>query len=507
MFSLLKRRVKKASSYFDDFKDTSYINWKIDGVDKWSITTPNKAIVKFDPTIVDFESDDFLSNVSTKMWMWSLGFLLHINDDVIIERLLSQFKNTVGERSDLYRISSWDHCTAVRINTMLCLIDKYKKGSLTDIAASVLRKDAKAISEDRLAYNNHGMMLAFAGLHTVALRGVNKKERDRLLSICGSFVNKYLDKTFDDQGWSNENTPGYQDFFRKYLLLASNFANRYRIDDVLCNKIVSTQSRVDEALCKVVLPNGNIPPIGESGAYPTRFKSINGCHIFKSSGLYINKNKDTYLAIISGSRSETHKQMDDTSLTLWSRGQYLFVDSGLYNYNVNDSKTRAINSQRGHSGFFFKRFDDLRRPEFKKLYPSYLAKIDVHGDGVRDHIECECSIPVEGLRWLRRIYVENLSRLIIEDEARGEGELVQRFIVPIEANIDINLNESKIQIDNGAASMTMLLERNAAVQIRTGELNPEVCGWRSTGFEKIEKSQVLEITPPGPISRIEINLL
>src|SRR5690606_28368410 len=128
----------------------------------------------------------------------------------------------------------------------------------------------------RLAYNNHGLMLAMAGIHVYALKALPREQREELYNICRVFLDDYFDKTFDEQGWCNENTPGYQDFFRKFLAETKDFATDYIPDRAFKEKIIRLYSLVESALHKVVLPNGNIPPIGESGHYKTKFRSTSG---------------------------------------------------------------------------------------------------------------------------------------------------------------------------------------------------------------------------------------
>lgn len=496
-----------APTYHDEFKDISFFNWQVWAGAEWKLITPNKETVHFTPETINFDAPEIVDNVSTRMWMWSLGFVQHIESVGEIRNILRIFIRRFSGSSELMKLSSWDHCAAIRINTMLCLLSRFSEGEIVDMSLDILRMATEPLTEKDFARNNHGMMLAVVCIHASVLNRLDPDERDRLELMSRIFLLGFLRRTFDDQGWCNENTPGYQDFFRKFLGDFDRFLSAYSIGSDIKSYVSDLLLRIDEALRKTVLPNGNIPPIGESGHYTTRFSSIPGRHTFLESGLHVNKSKDVFVSVICGSRSETHKQMDDTSICLWAKGADLLVDSGLYNYNVHDPISIAAGSQRGHSGLYFGRFDAMMRPRFIRENPGYLACMSVKGTPTLNSIWCNCAIPELRLIWTRYIQVENLSRITIHDvvSADDASDVVRRFIVPGEAVIEREADG--IVIRNGEAAMTMNIGDGTEFAITSACDGPVVKGWRSRAFAQKEPSQVLEIFPKDRTrSRIDISI-
>ncbi|MGJ8547360.1 MAG: heparinase II/III domain-containing protein [Sulfitobacter sp.] len=493
------------ANYWQKFPDISFASWKIQGESSWALSTPNKAIVTFNPDLPNFDDPQIVENVSTKMWIYSLGFLSKIECQDIIQAILVTFINRFEGTEELYKISSWDHCAAVRISSMLHIVSRFGGTGASECALTILREAVQKVEDRYLAKNNHGMMLAFSGVQAASLGTLEEPECSRVLNQSFCFLRSFLANTFDDQGWCNENTPGYQDFFRKYLASAVSFLDEFGEDDALKSLMNSAHQKVEEALYKVVLPNGNIPPIGESGAYPTRFPSVSGTHFFEESGFFVTKSDSTYFSVISGRRSETHKQMDDTAICLWSSGDYLLLDSGLYTYNTNDIQSRALNSQRGHSGFFLKQFDHFRRAEFVKKFPNYSANIRRAKLEGLDTIQCSCAVPELDLSWSRRVTLNSpwsLSLLDLAGRNISNDDLVQRFIIPNEAEVVCDGNT--FLITNGAASLSMVVHGKFRHSFKTAKLGSEAIGWRSKAFGQIEPAQAIEIYPAGLESKIDL---
>lgn len=348
--------------YIENLLEPSHKSWKINEIDDCVyLTAPNGTsftILLNDP--IDFSQDFELQPQSARMWLWSLGYLPLLKNINFKRKIINEF--LIFIQSELWGIlclksSSMDHCAAIRIRS-LCHefnLDDSCDSYLGDIKKIVSISCEYALAPGNLIQNNHGMMLSFALLHAVEIFDLDQCYCD----IANNFLKILFSEVFDRDGMSNENTIGYHDFYCKTLAQLHLFLSNFSDDLDFIKYIDDLHNKAKVALYKCVWPDGGLPPIGESSAYPTKYSSINGVHYFKESGLFVRKNEKFYFSVVCGSRGETHKQMDDGSFTLKYKGVLFITDGGLYNYDRHDPFRRHFNSQRSHSGFYFSEFDNL----------------------------------------------------------------------------------------------------------------------------------------------------
>ena len=117
-------------------------------------------------------------------------------------------------------------------------------------------------------------------------------------------------------GLCNENTIGYHDFNLSFIEGWSSFANITGLSETLVSVLEETILRATSALEFCVWQDGSIPPLGDSAVYRTKTVSRNKSRCFYESGFAVVKNDDLYLSILCGAPTETHKQVDDLSITL-----------------------------------------------------------------------------------------------------------------------------------------------------------------------------------------------
>ncbi|MFM5087021.1 heparinase II/III domain-containing protein [Aeromonas media] len=478
-----------AKQYIETFSDPSVRSWRVSAT---TFTTPNGGEILLNDGDIDFCRTYDLQHASSRMWLLSLGFIAHIADEATITKVLEKFirESSAGSLSKIMaKFSSMDHCAAVRVRTMCTLFMSTTDERIRELAQQIaIRTCDWAVQPESLARNNHGMMLAIALLH--ASHVFKLPLRNEYEAVAFDFLGGLFSEVFSDNFFCNENTIGYHDFYVKSIdglnkyLLASGQRGTNSID------LFALHRGAEEALHKLVWPDGSIPPIGESGLYLTKIKSISGNHYFQKSGLAVVKRDDMYLSFICGSSSETHKQMDDSSITLQVDGVDFFIDSGLYNYDVTDLYRRLCNSQRAHSGAFFTKHDQLTRREFMEAHPDYSASM---------HTEDNALVGIKsvgGETITRRISLPANGKFTILDSLNVDASgFVQRFIVP--ASATIRISGARIAIENKGRMVTLLLNYDWSATVSKA-MSDVSSGWVSPALNKIEQAQCLEIMPvPG----------
>lgn len=447
------------------------------------------------------------NNASEVMWFYSLGWLakysaLENSDHQVITRYLIEFLKGLENKSldKIYKILSFDHCAASRIR-YLCMIyaNFFDNTSIKSIITAILRKELAWFSSlTGVACNNHGMMLCVSIFHAALI--LDKSSFSNELNTSLKWLKNILDSVIPKNGYVLENTIGYHDFYYKYLKKQLEFFNEYYHDIEIYDYLYDIYIRVEIALYKVVTPNGNIPPLGQCGFYPTKYRSILGTHHFKEQGFLVKKDDENYFSYTCGSSSLVHKQLDNTSIYLTLSGHEIFIDSGLGNYNEKESKSVVVNGQRGHSGAFFRALDNEQRNLF--LNSNSLKNVESSIDVNCDIISSKTGFDFNGNKYLisRDIEFNSFKSFNILDKFISDNQYgfpVSRFIVPNDTQIKIKSNVIFLEYANYYVSMEV--KSSFSYSFRTGvDDNEEVefsAGWRSRSFNKFEKCKVIEIYP------------
>lgn len=435
---------------------------------------------------------------TSRMWLLSLGFLVRIWEDNpgASMDILSSFHRFIEQPSNaefVYSIASSDHCAAARLRTMCFIIASGRTDDkVAQLALDIARRDCDWIlsTPNAMPMNNHGMMVATALLHVCAV--MNLDISNDLSAKAKSFFLEMFTSVFDKNGLCNENTIGYHDFYLKTLTQLRNFAKDFGITDI-AEIIDQFLPKIESALHKAVWNSGGIPPIGDSGEYPTRHKSTLGLHAF-DTGMTVYKDEKTYLSVICGCLTETHKHMDDTSITLRHKDTDLIIDCGSYNYDWSDPFRQCLSSTRGHSCLAIEEFDHLPRGNFyRENGKTYSASSRIIGTNPPS-IQCEIEIKEKGISARRDVTFASPGHIIIRDTLPHAHKAVQRFIVPGAASITVI--GADVFVQNGEISMLITANSNYITVVK-GQKDPVYKGWASKKFGEIEPAYCLEVQPNG----------
>jgi Heparinase II/III-like protein len=296
--------------------------------------------------------------------------------------------------------------------------------------------------------------------------------------------------SFDRDGLCDENSIGYHNFNLHCYRGLLEFCKHYRLSETLVTFLEDLILRATNALEFCVWQDGSVPPIGDSQVYQLKITSRNEPRCFYESGFAVVKNSDLYLSVLCGARTEIHKQVDDTSMTLRYKNRDIVIDGGAYLYDQADPHRRCVESSLGHSGLFLKEFGGLLRKELLKEFGPVSGKIerfDNSNDGVR--ITCVFSVSNGRAVFVRNIFVCWPDEVAIVDWVEFNGVVVnpkpvQRFLFG--QTLDVRFdgqNKLVLTSDDFSCSLFQLLDCDG--DLYRGESSGPVRGWFSKKYKEI----------------------
>jgi hypothetical protein len=296
------------------------------------------------------------------------------------------------------------------------------------------------------------------------------------------------EETFDSDGLCNENTIGYHRYNLHLYKNIIKFIEHYGIrHDVAVGKLHEITERAEIALRQVVWQDATVPPIGDSPMYTVNLSPINTSKCYFESGFCVVKTDNLYLSLICGSRTETHKQVDDTSITLRYKNKEILTDAGSYLYNRSNRHRRCVESSYGHSGIFPTDSDGLLRKEFLRMFGPTTGAIDFfeeNSSGTK--IRATFTLMKGALSIERNIFLSVEDELAIVDlvnvldPSRYRREFfVQRFLLGPEIECSRG-SETTIMLesDDIKCSVFQMSDIDSS-SIYKGEDSNKVRGWQS----------------------------
>jgi hypothetical protein len=461
---------------------------------------------------------------SSVMWQFSLnpiGRLLStfqktnnagaLQFAVVALRSFLDYSSKLGHQSFIGRIPSADHSAAIRVRVLIKFIQVMRDRQDVDYPLLIRACDCLKywsdwlLEADHFCKNNHGLMGSIALLHSAIQFGATPYA-NTYLDVAKSRIVELGSNSFDRDGLCNENTIGYHAFNLSLYQGLVNFCKHYRLSETLVSAIEEVIIRATSALEYCVLQDGSIPPLGDSAVYRTKTVSRNKSRCFFESGFAVVKNEDLYVSIICGARTETHKQVDDSSVTLRFKNRDIFIDGGSYLFDRTDPYRRCIASSLGHSGVFLKEFDGLVRSDFRRQYGPVTGKIErfeENDDGVR--VTCRYSVRDGRAVFVRNILVCWPDEVAIVDlvEVNDLGfspETVQRFLFgPI---FDVRIEDrGKLNLTSGEFSCSLFQLSDCESVLYRGESGDSFRGWYSHKYREILPTYAVDFLCNSPISR------
>ncbi|MNO63536.1 hypothetical protein D3C76_542440 [compost metagenome] len=477
----------------------------IDSVFSGSIKLRNNFSVDFDTVNGIDWAQDFSKNRNVNyLWLYSLdyvGILLdahsrgcgdkYLDCAITVVESFCRFycESPENKRKVMYLNdtgSSFDHATSTRSNVLVkyvCSVIGSGRGLDLEPVIGCLHDAALFMVDDKnYSKSNHGTMTDIALSQIGVLAGVGsgigrvffEKANDRLIDS--------VLRTFDADGFANENTIGYHRFnmhlFKSVILNFEGWGVSSRFADVASPILVKAQ----RALQLCVWPDGSIPPIGDSAVYEKAAESINESMAFLESGLAIVKNDDLYVSVICGRRGDAHKQVDDTSITIRYKNTDIVVDGGHLGYDRLDPYRKTLESSYGHSGIF----PDFVEGAAARVYLEMKSEGEICefadcGESVS--IVAKISYPDAGYSVVRTVTVVFPNVILIKDSVLSTNEAVsttQRLLFG-DALTEIGLKgSSQVSLGNDKLKAVVTFGgANAEVSLHHGMKGKEPRGWCS----------------------------
>lgn len=488
---------------------------------KISIDSPE--IIKFPYSIKNIEFKNkfnwcaeyhSLSN-SDRMWFYSLNYIGNLItqqsniDRALIKSMTESFLDYIEQdenRKKVYSIPSGDHASSTRLIALISLALYFSSDEqlTTKIKNEISRTVSWIVDDKNYKENNHGLMTSYALIFSYIF------DRDKNHKAFESAINRITSLSrlqFDKNGYCNENSIGYHNFNIHIYKKITSLLEKFSLTDSKTEELLNIISLGEIATRKLILPTNEIPPIGDSPKYKVNINGIDGNFLSKESGIAVIKNKGFYLAVLCGSASETHKQMDDSSIYLHVNGEDIIIDAGSYSYDVKDPYRRSISSSFGHSGIYPSAIDGLCRNEFVKKYGKTITHIDLQESDELITITCSYEIPGLGFYCKRTIEVRKYSNVLITDTFLSELEIKQRFLLSPSLHLKIKKNNDFLFIgEHTLTTLSSTVERRAVYKGDETSTTRLPRGWCSYKFgEKIQTHEI-EFTPNQNDVEIKTNI-
>jgi len=491
---------KKLDFFIDDFAPFKEFNKIVTGLDV-PLATGERINIDLERGI-NWEQTFEGQPASSRMWLlslYALGQLLasykKTNDPVLLQAALSSLRSyfTYADgdqvRESLGKIPSADHAAATRVKVLIKFLQVCGHQDL-----NLSEKIAEEISYWRdwitdpghYSMCNHGLMgdvaLLHVGIQFEPVGGQTTVEfaLDRIL--------KLAEATFDADGLCNENTIGYHRYNLHLYKSIVQFIEHYGIEQGdVTTRLREIIALAELALRQVIWQDATVPPIGDSPKYTVNLAPINTSKCYFQSGFCVVKTEDVYLSLICGSRTETHKQVDDTSITLRYKGTEILTDAGSYLYNRSNPHRRCVESSYGHSGIFPAEGDGLLRKEFLRMFNPVsggIESFDQNASGTR--IQAIFRLANGAVTIERNVYLSDADEVAVvdlvklHDPSKYRKELfVQRFLLGPELECRRD-GEKTVFMEGGQVKCSIFqLADIDSSSVYKGEETNKVRGWQS----------------------------
>ena len=481
--------------------------WKLRGdfQTHFEVSLPNQVEVNFPLAAPNYGRSDYEQRQSTLLWIHSLGHLPQLlsatQNFTTVTALLESYSKFIDSDAwaDLSsQMTSLDHAVAMRIRSLCMLAAQFTimDRPFPKAVESILKHDLTWAGDvGNYVQNNHGMMLAAAVLHARYMFPAFVSQKIELLAEAQ--LQTIVLNAFDSQWICRENTASYQAFYINFCKEILKFANASRRSTTFASTLSAMIEPAASSLRQLVLPNGHYPAMGDSGSSPSGYVSTDGVLLTEESGLFVDKHDGVYRTFKCGYSSHVHKHVDDTSLTLSVDADELILDGGLHSYDWKNPFTRAVKSQRGHSGVFFPKFDhlypgtlydpaDSRVDSTLKQLGSTPAVAELRGESL-----------IDGTHFVRRTATFQEGSISLQDCFSTHDEsndvAVQRFLLP--ANAEMIMTKGAIRIDTSKSWMTIKYDPLREASILTGTTEPLPYGWISRSWGHKTPCVSVDIAP------------
>lgn len=440
---------------------------KIKPINDWSVFTcakvaenitnntlilPNNTAIQLIEHLPDWNVNFETNRNSNYLWLYSLNYIGSLlsafekskNKEYleIATKILFDFTEKTNKdsklRDDVLSLNksggSIDHSISLRTNAIIKFLNLISFNTLSlkkqvELSSTLCDAINWMYADENYSDNNHGTMVDICLTQAGRFFGEKSLEGRALIKKAADRVKNGVLTRFDQDGLANENTIGYH----RYNITLFQSAATMLADTLEGNSALLEINRVlfkaRDTLSMCVWQNGSIPPIGDSRVYEKITKSINISKSFTESGFGIIKDDDTYISLICGNRGRSHKQVDDTSLTLRHCDTDLLVDSGNYSYDKNNPIRKSIASTYGHSGIFPEYIEGISPQSYPQQGTTFSIS-EIQKTDLQEFISCQVHYGPKNTTIKRKITYIKPDTIIITDEVNNPNQynIIDRWL-------------------------------------------------------------------------------
>jgi hypothetical protein len=405
----------------------------------------------------------------------------------LAERMITSwwrmFQSSPHDKSNM----AWhDHGTALRLQNLLLLRSHLPPSSFLDDLC--IQHGRLLMSESFYSRgNNHGLdqsLALFECGHEMATAEMHQIASARILDE--------IKVAFAADGGHVENSTGYHHFGINQVKLANELAIAYTGKAIEQTRLVE---RAEAILSHMTRPDRKLPHIGDTQDFIVRRLpqpaetdlTLPDCgwSIFRSGW----DAQAVHGVLKCGFLSQSHRQDDDLSISLFAFGEEWLVDGGLFAYQPNDPMRIYMRSHAAHSlpyvvgmkasrdlssiGHFSRITSYTTNSEFyhvsavTRMWPGFEAQRTVHFDRFTSSLHIHDRI---------RPLSEAARMRAAERSQRGYAVYGTRFLIPDVRSILRGPDGARIV---GSTRSLQILSTLRSKLIK-GQTEPAIAGWRST---------------------------
>jgi hypothetical protein len=338
-------------------------------------------------------------------------------------------------------------------------------------------------------------------------------ESEDALRYCAEQMPQLLQNQFSDEGPHLEHSGGYHFWMREQLKVLQ--ATGWHGELYSAEK----WKRIDEACYWLTMPDRRIVPFGDTAGdtivpdanctnwdfrndeFAIRWYSEAGYAFVKDSRSSPQAN---YLALQAGRHSTIHKHQDDLHFEMWSNGRPIFVDSASAGYKATPYRIYAL-SARAHNVV-----------ELADRGPADHAPANF-GSGLKSVAVSEAVVTIaacapltgDGVSVTRQLRYRPGNSLVIRDTIASASE--RRFTQWLQLHHSISLHSASdsniIFLCDDGYMIDIQIPYGASVELRRGETEPRLVGWRAIGPQKWVEAWSVGFTFIGAEMTIQTQIL
>jgi hypothetical protein len=451
---------------------------------------------------LDFSFVESSLDDSGKLYLYAGQFLTTLpRGESTSEWIISKFYAWMADprfREIAENYYSWDHATAMRIETSQYL--KYLVPSAWTRSAEVVHdQDIDwGLAADNIGLNNHGVFLVTALLFVAKVGGFDPEtlSRKQLIEYSAARLMEIVDHVYDSEGWCAENSPQYDRVWLHLLRRVNDSFSDVLSESSVIDRFSEILEKASHLVAAQVYHDGFLVPRGDTQRIPTNETTLEGTHSSTRVGIWTHSNEDYFVMATAGHSSLTHKHVDDNQVLLSYRSVDFLVDGGHHGYVYEDPRVPALKAATGHSVLSATHLNSLPPwLAYRQPTPPIRAQMLY-----ADEQSVLMSSTLQRASELRRHLTRKSEGVVVVDtwNLSSDYSAVVRFIVP--GSCFIEWDSRALVLTREGKQLILRFSNDIDVSVFTGEGNPPYRGWVSLEFGTFEPAHCIEIYSPGQSS-------